>query len=267
MLKREGLTFPLNPFDETPVDFWLQKYSFSKDSVSYFNLLSKETLIDKPKLTQGGILADDMGLGKTLTIISLILSTNTVKKDLFTTLIVCPLSVLDNWRDQLRQHVKRSQIHSYEYHGTNVNRSLSFLTKHEVIITTYDVLLSEYNPDFKSTLAQIKFLRVILDEGHIIRNFSKNTAKACYQLEARHRWFVSGTPIINKIEDLFSILVFLRFLPFNNRAKFSSLKKKVQQEELRKIVQILSVRRTKLATNNGYEFFKFFNSKSSHCQS
>ena len=53
-------------------------------------------------------------------------------------------------------------------------------------------------------LFSVDFFRIILDEAHFIKNRQSKTAKACYELAARHRWVLTGTPIVNRLEDLFS---------------------------------------------------------------
>ncbi|TQS33126.1 hypothetical protein Golomagni_06540, partial [Golovinomyces magnicellulatus] len=61
-----------------------------------------------------------------------------------------------------------------------------------------------------------RFFRVIVDEGHHIKNRSSKTARACYEISAIHRWVLTGTPIVNKLEDLFSLVRFLGVEPWNN---------------------------------------------------
>lgn len=110
-------------------------------------------------------------------------------------MIVCPLSVLSNWETQLQEHINSQDFTFYIYHGSKKSTNIKFLSGHEVILTSYDVLANEYNSEFLSTLAQIKFRRLILDEGHNIKNFKSVKSKSCCQLIAKNRWFVSGTPI------------------------------------------------------------------------
>lgn len=91
-----------------------------------------------------------------------------------------------------------------------------------VIITSYGVVLSEFNQvasaggDRGSGLFAVEFFRVILDEAHTIKNRQAKTSKACYELAAKHRWVLTGTPIVNRLEDLFSLVRFLRVEPWNN---------------------------------------------------
>src|SRR5690606_32304697 len=95
-----------------------------------------------------------------------------------------------------------------------------------VIITSYGTVLSEFS-HIASTgtdrvqhggLFSVRFNRIILDEAHNLKNRNSKTAKACYELEATHRWVLTGTPIVNRLEDLFSLVRFLRVEPWGNFA-------------------------------------------------
>ena len=93
-----------------------------------------------------------------------------------------------------------------------------------VIITSYGIVLSEFNQVANASggrgshggLFSVDFFRVILDEAHTIKNRQAKTSKACYELSARHRWVLTGTPIVNRLEDLFSLVRFLKVEPWSN---------------------------------------------------
>ncbi|KAG7238033.1 hypothetical protein INR49_031387 [Caranx melampygus] len=107
-----------------------------------------------------------------------------------TTLIICPLSVLSNWLDQFEQHVHPSvKLNVYLYYGSERNRSKTFLSSQDVVITTYNVLSADFGN--KSPLHGISWLRVVLDEGHIIRNPNAQMSKAVLDLKASRRWILS----------------------------------------------------------------------------
>ncbi|KOS18387.1 S-adenosyl-L-methionine-dependent tRNA 4-demethylwyosine synthase [Escovopsis weberi] len=139
----------------------------------YRNLASDFLCLTAPKLFSGGILADDMGLGKTIQIISLILMGGPG-----TTLIAAPVGVMSNWEQQIRRHVKEEcQLKVLIYHGANRSRREE-LFNYDVVITSYGTLNSD------------------------------DVFKTC-KIEATSRWVLTGTPIINSVKDLQSLLKFL----------------------------------------------------------
>ena len=130
-----------------------------------------------------------------------------------TTLIVCPLSVLENWETQLEQHVHRHvHLRVRSYHGPR--RSESDLVDADVVLTTYATLGRELDRGEDSPLMRNHFLRVVLDEGHTIRNPRSIMARAAYELRAERRWVLTGTPVQNRLKDLWSLLHFLRLEPY-----------------------------------------------------
>ncbi|KAL5043945.1 hypothetical protein BDW71DRAFT_216068 [Aspergillus fruticulosus] len=168
-----------------------------------------------PPLASGGILADDMGLGKTIQIISLILSNSQPKtiESSKTTLIISPVGVMSNWRNQIQEHTNPEQaLRVLIYHGPGKKESAN-LDQYDVVVTSYGALALEYKPDSKDTpkmgLFSLKWRRVVLDEGHTIRNpRSKGSSAAC-ALRADSRWTLTGTPIVNTLKDLYSQIRFL----------------------------------------------------------
>ncbi|KIW01676.1 uncharacterized protein PV09_06859 [Verruconis gallopava] len=174
-----------------------------------------------PCLASGGILADDMGLGKTVQMIALIMADRTRSKGPHgATLIVAPLSVMSNWSGQIEHHVKPEHtLRVTTYHGTRkIDLNAKSIAEYDVVITTYDTLMSEYwNGNKKPApvprqtgLFSINWRRIILDEGHAIRNPSTKKAVAACDLRAQSRWVLTGTPIINSLKDLYSLVKFLR---------------------------------------------------------
>ncbi|XP_012638282.1 helicase-like transcription factor isoform X2 [Microcebus murinus] len=135
-----------------------------------------------------------------------------------TTLIICPLSVLSNWIDQFGQHIK-SDVHLnfYVYYGPDRIRDPALLSKQDIVLTTYNILTHDYGTKGNSPLHSIRWLRVILDEGHAIRNPNAQQTKAVLDLEAERRWVLTGTPIQNSLKDLWSLLSFLKLKPFLDR--------------------------------------------------
>ena len=125
-------------FGSSQAFFWTKDVS-PKGQVIYKNLATNSAFKHPPLLPRGGILADDMGLGKTITTIALMLATMSEgrgKKHMGNNLIVCPLSVLYNWSEQLKLHAPTLRVRTY--HGPDRDRNPRTFTLHDVTLTTYD---------------------------------------------------------------------------------------------------------------------------------
>ncbi|KAK5098815.1 hypothetical protein LTS08_006193 [Lithohypha guttulata] len=195
------------------IQFW------KKHRGGYVNIVTNFYVQGAPELASGGILADDMGLGKTIQVLSLIMSDP--KKNGHPTLIVAPLSVMSNWKNQAELHIKKKYTPNVLiYHG-QANRGLTpdQLKEYDIVITTYQTMTLELfanNKDKPSPLPtlkglfSIKWRRVVLDEGHNIRNPRVKMSRAAHSLEADSRWVLTGTPIVNNLKDLYSHVKFLR---------------------------------------------------------
>lgn len=150
-----------------------------------------------------------------------------------TTLVVAPMSLLAQWQGEAENASREGTLKSMVYYGSDRAAATdlrtmcceaNIITAPDVVITSYGVVLSEYtqiaskggNMDGHRGLFSLNFFRIILDEGHSIKNRQSKTAKACFELPAEHRWVLTGTPIVNKLEDLFSLVRFLHVEPWNN---------------------------------------------------
>ena len=129
-----------------------------------------------------------------------------------TTLVVCPLSVLSNWEKQLEDHTDGS-LTSYRHHGSDRSLDAAHLERHDVVITTYGTLAS----DIDGVLGRARFLRVVLDEAHNVKNPRATQTLAAYKVKADRRWAITGTPIQNRLSDLHSLLAFVRLAPLDDR--------------------------------------------------
>uniref|UniRef100_A0A672VED0 Helicase like transcription factor n=1 Tax=Strigops habroptila TaxID=2489341 RepID=A0A672VED0_STRHB len=134
------------------------------------------------------------------------------------TLIVCPLSVLSNWIDQFEQHIHQNfHVNIYVYYGSDRSRDPSFLSEQDIVLTTYNILATDYGMRGDSPLHKVTWLRIVLDEGHTIRNPNAQQTKAALNLDGHRRWVLTGTPIQNSVKDLWSLISFLKLKPFTDR--------------------------------------------------
>ncbi|KAI4169725.1 MAG: hypothetical protein LQ343_005466 [Gyalolechia ehrenbergii] len=202
----------------------------------------KETRVKKKKngvLPKGGILADDMGLGKTIQSISLMLqnprspktsSTEVDKQALSNsvdkgTLVVAPLALIKQWEAEIKSRVSEShKLRVCVHHGPQRTKRFEDLRKYDVVITTYQILVSEHGSSSeredgpKVGCFGLHWYRVILDEAHTIKNRNAKATQACYALRAEYRWCLTGTPMQNNLDELQSLIKFLRIKPYNDLA-------------------------------------------------
>ncbi|GJP90012.1 hypothetical protein CBS115989_17 [Aspergillus niger] len=189
---------------------------WKKNGNKYTNIATNYSMTQAPPLASGGILADDMGLGKTIQILSLIMVNSQPKtpESSRTTLIVAPVGVMSNWRNQALVHTHSDKAPKVLiYHGQG-KKEASNLDQYDVVVTSYGALAMEYSPNAKAPpkkgLFSIHWRRVVLDEGHTIRNPRSKGALAACNLRAGSRWTLTGTPIVNTLKDLYSQVRFLR---------------------------------------------------------
>ncbi|KAF7361792.1 DNA repair protein rad5 [Mycena venus] len=256
-LERENPVLPKTESDK-PVQFWQCKKS--GDKTYYFNLATKTPQETPPPLGRGALCADSMGLGKTLTMLALIIATKAdIPQDFSnSTLIVAPLSVLSNWEKQIDDHCVPGSLTYYVYYGTKREIDPKELQKYDVVITTYQTVAGEYDnkdsaPSKKKKKAEkslfdVQWKRVILDEGHTIRNPKTKMAKAVCALAAQRRWVLAATPI-----DLGSLMTFLQICrPLDNEDMFKRLLLRPLKDGdpagaalLRNLMNHICIRRTK----------------------
>ncbi|KAF2454610.1 SNF2 family N-terminal domain-containing protein [Lineolata rhizophorae] len=229
---------------------------------------------------KGGVLADDMGLGKTIQMLSLILSKPSEDPIRKTTLILAPVALLKQWeleiltKIQPGKHALKVCIH----HGNSKKFSFKELRMYDVVLTTYGTVASELKrkehwsnisannpkalPGKKYALTLIgndcKWYRVILDEAQCIKNPNSKSAKAAFQLQALSRFCLTGTPMMNSVNEFQSLLQFLRIRPFNSPQRFDMeiygpIKKGSMEgfKKLQAVVRACLLRRHKDSTIDG----------------
>lgn len=199
---------------------------YQRIGISWMNFLKSINI--------GGILADDMGLGKTVQVLAH-LQKNVYKKNIKTppTLLIVPRSLLFNWKQECEKFTPNLSIAIYD----NNEREKILKEKHNILISTYGIVRRDIE-----TLKKINFEYIILDEAQNIKNADSLSAKSILLLKANHRLALTGTPIENKIEDIYSIFNFLIPGPF--RKKKSSVNKNVDQLILKGLRPFI-LRRTK----------------------
>ncbi|MCO5591366.1 hypothetical protein L7F22_045349 [Adiantum nelumboides] len=173
------------------------------------------------------------------------------------TLIVCPMTLLGQWKSELEMHTKPGTLTIYTHYGAARTRDSRALRDFDVVLTTYGVLSSDFvNNEGDGALHGIHWHRVVLDEAHTIKASKGQSAQAAFNLTADHRWCLTGTPIQNKLEDVFSLLHFLRIEPWSNWGWWNKLVQKPFQDGderglriLQAILQPLMLRRTKESTD------------------
>ncbi|KAI1106950.1 SNF2 family N-terminal domain-containing protein [Jackrogersella minutella] len=149
-----------------------------------------------------------------------------LKQNSKATLLICPLSTITNWEEQIKTHIKPGQLTYYIYHGSNRIKEYTRLADFDLVLTTYGSVASEVQARNKGRsgpypLEEIGWFRVVLDEAHMIREQSTLQFKAICRLQANRRWAVTGTPVQNKLDDLAALLAFLRLKPFDEKTKFT----------------------------------------------
>ncbi|MDD3238330.1 MAG: DEAD/DEAH box helicase [Candidatus Gastranaerophilales bacterium] len=148
-----------------------------------------------------GILADDMGLGKTLQALALIQKAKEKNKQA-PNLVVCPTSVVFNWESEIQKFAPNLKCLTLT--GPDRKELFKKIPKHDVIITSYALVRRDIE-----CLKKYDFRYVILDESQNIKNAESITAQSVKQLNCQHKLALSGTPIENRLEELWSIFDFL----------------------------------------------------------
>lgn len=254
----------------TPSEMTVQLMPHQRRALEWMSKRERPTDIDEVVAIDdeclGGILADEQGLGKTLSMIAVMLknqpkveshsgvsmingrplsddeaedsgegreeSSFQGRRVPWRTLVVCPLSLLDQWHNEIVSNIWEDDRPSVcVYHGQKRNRESSSLKSYDVVITTYSTLVSEYprvrkdleenklrklaNLDLirrpPGPLFQVHWRRAVLDEAHNIKNRSTGSFSASMFLKADVRWCLTGTPITNSVDDIYSLFCFVRY--------------------------------------------------------
>jgi superfamily II DNA or RNA helicase len=161
----------------------------------------------------GGILADDMGLGKTVQLLAHVQMEKLAGRLTAPCLVVAPTSTLPNWQREANRFVRDLKV--LVLHGAKRKPLYDEVYKHDLILTNYALLARD-----AEHLGKTEFHLVVLDEAQNIKNSSTAQAKAARDIKARHRLCLSGTPLENHLDELWSLFQFLMPGFLSTPAKF-----------------------------------------------
>jgi len=182
---------------EPPEDFRGELRPYQVRGVSWLAFLQRWGL--------GACLADDMGLGKTIEFIAFLLHLKEQGILERPTLLVCPTSVLGNWEREVRRFAP--SLKALVHHGDKRSQGKDFLKMakgQDLVITSYALLYRD-----EADLKKVEWQTVVLDEAQNIKNPEAKQSQVARQLEAEFRVALTGTPVENRLSELWSIMDFL----------------------------------------------------------
>ncbi|KAG0663768.1 hypothetical protein C6P45_000751 [Maudiozyma exigua] len=210
--------------------------------------------VEKSK-KKAGLLADDMGLGKTVQLLALMMANKSEDKGCKTNLVVAPVSVLRVWKGEMETKIKKHVgFSTFIFNGPKGKlKSWDQIKQYDAVLVSYQTLANEFKKHWPTSLSidqkklsgvptieamnklkrsneywspffrdESNFYRIVLDEGQNIKNKKTQAARACCTLNSTYRWVLSGTPIQNSIEELYSLIRFLRIAPYNREERFQA---------------------------------------------
>jgi hypothetical protein len=197
------------------------------------------------ELGAGGLLADDMGLGKTLVTLAFLMRW---KEDAGArpTLVVTPTSVAGNWIREAERFTP--DLRAIAWTGSGSDRREASFDDYDLVVTTYGLLRRE-----SARLSKIRFRAVVLDEAQNVKNPGAATARAARQLDAEMRLALTGTPVENRLSELWSLMTFANPGMLGTAADFDARYERpiglrpdgAVADELRAVVRPFMLRRTK----------------------
>jgi len=197
----------------------------------------------------GACLADDMGLGKTVQTLALLCALKN-QKQLQPALLVCPTSVLGNWRRESERFSPELRVAMH--HGDRPRKTEDFqkvLESNDVLLTSYALLTRD-----RKLFMEQEWSIVILDEAQQIKNPNSKVSKLSHKLDSRARLILTGTPVENRLQDLWTLFRFLQPELLGSKRKFQSrfakpiekLGDNTVKRQLRRLVGPFILRRTKM---------------------
>jgi len=236
----------LEPVCDLPLQGNLREYQ--KRGVSWLHYLDS--------LGLNGCLADDMGLGKSVQVIARLVQERvggvgeaSSSPSLLPTLLIAPTSVVGNWQKEIAKFAPH--LKAMVHHGSDRHQNADFKTaslQHDVVITSFTLARKD-----EKLLSSIEWHRIVLDEAQNIKNPKAAQTRAILKLSAKHRLALTGTPVENRLLDLWSIFNFLNPGYLGKEAQFrKSFEIPIQKDNdrvksatLKKLVEPLILRRVK----------------------
>ncbi|KAI9664003.1 MAG: hypothetical protein M1821_007494 [Bathelium mastoideum] len=230
---------------------------------------------------RGGILADDMGLGKTIQALALMVTHRSPDKLRKTTLIVAPVALLRQWKREIEEKLKPAhRLSVFIFHGQKSSMTYNRLRQYDVVLTSFGKLGMELKRlqkfEFRKTTdpdarprkdeevcligEESKWYRVIIDEAQCIKNRTTQVSQAACKLQAKYRICMTGTPMMNNVEELYSLIRFLRIKPYCHWEDFrTDFVKPLKQyylkdsamKKLQALLKAILLRRTKTTKIDG----------------
>ncbi len=197
-----------------------------------------------------GCLADDMGLGKSVQVITRLVNEKESTASVPPTLLIAPTSVVGNWVREIAKFAPHLQ--AMVHHGSDrLKQEAEFKAaslKHDVVITSFTLVRKD-----EKLLSSVEWQRVVLDEAQNIKNPKAAQTRAILKLPAKHRLALTGTPVENRLLDLWSIFNFLNPGYLGKEAQFRKLfeipiqkdNNRVKSTTLKKLVEPFILRRVK----------------------
>ncbi|KAF7350506.1 putative ATP-dependent helicase C23E6.02 [Mycena venus] len=250
---------------------------------------------EKIKTIKGGCLADEMGLGKTVQMIACMCKNPSDDPACKTTLIIAPLALLGQWKQEISNKTN-ADWKVLIYHGSQKPKKKADLLQYDVVLTTFSTMALEW-PDYEAEakkkekakrkkpaddfiatdsddsgsdrpktkgkkarglLFQVDFYRVVLDEAHNIRNKRTRVSRAVTDLNAKYRWCLTATPIVNSLLDCYGYIRFLKIRPWYDWQEYNGHVTKYEKKNpqlavtrLQAILNLYQMRRTKTTLLDG----------------
>ncbi len=223
-----------------PQNFNGELRSYQKAGYDWFHFLKKYHF--------GGCLADDMGLGKTIQTLALLQKNkeDNAAAGNVTSLIIMPTSLIYNWINEAKKFTP--QIRILTHTGSFRHRDAATFSNYDVVITTYGIMRIDVG-----LLKDFFFEYIILDESQNIKNPSSKSFQSVTELKSRYKLILSGTPVENSVNDLWTQISFINPGLLGNQAYFQNnfvipIEKKRDEDKahrLQVLIKPFILRRTK----------------------